>query len=144
MIKLIGTNHADVEDNPADIGSLLLGETFDVLFVEGISSDISEQEINENFKELFEKVREELGEFSDEEDIFYGLNNLKQGPEPEYVENEWLDEENRDSVIFLDDKRSSDHVEQSIVSGLRDTDMMFYFLCSVRLLLFRSESMSRD
>lgn len=127
MIKLIGTNHRDVEDNPSDFGRLLFEEDFDALFVEGISSQALEKEKLNSFDELSEDIETELTEiYNDAQDIFYGLVNLKQGPEPDYVENEWLDEENRDSVTFLDDKRSYNHIEQSVVSGLRNNDIRFY------------------
>lgn len=119
MIELIGTIHTEIGKNPEDLARLLFDRDYDQLFVEGMSTERMDQEREESRDELYDVVQEELnfGLSRDEFDI--ELSELDTGPEPGYLEEEWLEPDNKENIVFLDNRRSFDHLRVSLINELK-------------------------
>lgn len=110
MITLVGTLHSDVRSDPGELENVLASTRFDHLFTEGMSGDTINQELTQNTDQILSGVEDELGGAFSQASFEYMTQNLQQGAEPDYIENEVGVLEPEDAT-FLDNPHS---LEQSI------------------------------
>lgn len=114
MIKLVGTLHSKIAEEQGPFFEFLDQNNPDQLFVEGMSSQGIEGGKIAFEEELIDFAGRELDENFDEEEVIDAIEDINQGPEPGLVEEEWMYDQNKDDIVYLDDKRPLDHLEHTI------------------------------